>query len=272
MSIQASVDATAAQLRAQVGERAPKIAVILGSGWQGFAQRVRGARSIDYAQLPAFPEIGVQGHQGQLLIGNIGAHEVAVLCGRKHAYETGRADAMKGAVRSLAQWGCQVLVQTNAAGSLDASMRPGSVMLITDHMNLTQLSPLVGQAGSERFVDMQHAYDPALRVQALQIAQQSGAAMHQGTYAWLLGPQFETPAEIRMLQKLGAHAVGMSSVPETILARHAGMRVLALSLLTNMGCGLEEETLSHAHTLDVAQRASEHAVPLLEKIVAELTL
>ncbi|MFM2400437.1 MAG: hypothetical protein RL341_2594 [Pseudomonadota bacterium] len=270
MSLQASIDTTVAHLRATVGAQAPRIAVILGSGWQGFAQQVDSPVSIPYVQLPAFPEIGVEGHAGALLVGQLGENGVAVLCGRKHAYETGRADAMKGAIRALAQWGCQVLVQTNAAGSLDAAMRPGSVMLITDHLNMTQLSPLVGEEGSQRFVDMADAYDTVLSAQAVQIAKASGVNLHQGVYAWVLGPQFETPAEIRMLQRVGAHAVGMSSVPETILARHAGMRVLALSLLTNMGSGLADEKLSHAHTLARASEASARAVPLLKTIVAGL--
>ncbi|MGL4575207.1 MAG: purine-nucleoside phosphorylase [Burkholderiaceae bacterium] len=271
MSLHASIDTTVAQLSAAAGAQAPRIAVILGSGWQDFAQQVESPVSIPYAQLPAFPEIGVEGHAGKLLVGKLGGNSVAVLCGRKHAYETGRADAMKGAIRSLAQWGCQVLVQTNAAGSLDTAMRPGSVMLITDHLNMTQLSPLVGEEGSQRFVDMADAYGAALRAQALQIAKEAGAHLHQGVYAWVLGPQFETPAEIRMLQRAGAQAVGMSSVPETILARHAGMRVLALSLMTNMGSGLDDEKLSHAHTLARASEASARAVPLLKTIVAGLT-
>lgn len=262
------VDRSAAQILAT--GRKPKIAVLLGSGWGPLADRVEGAVAIPYAQLPAFPALGVEGHAGRVVLGRIGAHEVAVLAGRKHAYETGDASAMKGAIRTLAACGIQVLVQTNAAGSLDATMRPGELMLIADHLNLVQTSPLFGEPGAQRFVDLRDAYDPALRAQAHAAAQRAGATLHEGVYAWIIGPQFETPAEIRMLQRLGAQAVGMSTVPETILARRCGLRVLAISMFTNMGCGLEAEVLSHAHTLATARAAGERAVPLLETIVAAL--
>jgi purine-nucleoside phosphorylase len=233
---------------------------------------VQDAVTIPYSQLPAFPALGVEGHEGKLLLGRIGAHEVAVLCGRKHAYETGDPAVMKGAIRTLAACGIQVLVQTNAAGSLDLRMRPGELMLLADHLNLVQRSPLIGESGAKRFVDMGQAYDPALRDAARAVAAGRGQTLHEGVYAWILGPQFETPAEIRMLQALGAQAVGMSTVPETILARHAGLRVLALSMFTNMGCGLEAQALSHAHTLTMAQAASDAAVPLLEAVIAGIAL
>jgi len=194
-----------------------------------------------------------------------------VLAGRKHSYETGAADGMKGVIRTLAALGVQVLVQTNAAGSLDATMPPGSVMLIEDHLNVVQMSPLVGEKGDSRFVDMGAAYCPTLRAQAQAAAvAATGQAMPRGVYAWVLGPQFETPAEIRMLQAFGAQAVGMSTVPETILARHAGLRVLALSMMTNMAAGLSSETLSHGHTMATAQAASARAVQLLVAVVQGL--
>ena len=250
--------------------RKPRIAVLLGSGWQPFVDCVTSAVTLPYAQLPAFPVLGVEGHAGSLRLGRIGAHEVAVLAGRKHAYETDDAAVMKGAIATLAACGVGVLVQTNAAGSLMPAIRPGELMLINDHLNLAQRSPLIGEAGSQRFVDLRDAYDPALRTRALATAERVGAVLHEGIYAWILGPQFETPAEIRMLQQLGAQAVGMSTVPETILARRYGLRVLALSMITNMGCGIEDESLSHAHTLAAAGSARASAVPLLEAIVAAL--
>src|SRR6185295_8483219 len=160
--------------------------------------------------------------------------------------------------------GIRALVQTNAAGSLSDTLRPGALMLIEDHLNLVQASPLVGEHGARRFVDLRGAYDADLRAQAHAAAAASGATLHEGVYAWVAGPQFETPAEIRMLQRIGALAVGMSTVPETILARHAGLRVLAVSLITNMGCGLDDEPLSHAHTLAMAQSAGADAMQLLE--------
>jgi len=250
--------------------RAPRIAVLLGSGWQAFAQRVSAPIALPYGELPAFPRVGVEGHAGELVLGHVGGHQVAVLSGRKHAYETGDASVMKGAIATLAASGVGVLVQTNAAGSLEPAIRPGELMLINDHLNLAQRSPLVGETGSQRFVDLRDAYDPALRTRALATAERAGTALHEGIYAWILGPQFETPAEIRMLQQLGAQAVGMSTVPETILARRYGLRVLALSMITNMGCGIEDDSLSHAHTLAAARAAQASAVPLLEAIVAAL--
>jgi purine-nucleoside phosphorylase len=247
---------------------APKIAVVLGSGWGPVAERVQGAVDIPYRELPAFPRLSIGGHAGLVRLGRLGGREVAVLAGRKHAYETGEPDGMKGAIRTLAALGVQVLLQTNASGSLDPAMRPGEVMLVTDHINVVQRSPLLHETGDQRFVDMSAAYDPALGAVAKTAAARLGMTLHEGVYAWVMGPQFETPAEIRWLRGMGAHAVGMSTVPETILARHAGMRVLALSLFTNMAAGMADETLSHAHTLATAQAASERAVGLLEAVVA----
>ena len=261
-------------LQQRCGAQAPRVAVLLGSGWGPLAAQVQDAVTVPYAELPAFPALAVGGHAGALKVGSITYQgrsvRVAVLAGRKHAYETGQADGMRGVVRSLAAWGVRVLVQTNAAGSLDPAMPPGTLMLISDHINLVQRSPLVGLRGDDRFVDMSAAYDPALRAQAQALAQAAGKPLHHGVYAWVLGPQFETPAEIRMLKLLGAQAVGMSTVPETILARHAGMRVLALSMMTNMAAGLSDETLSHAHTMHTAQGASEQAVQVLTAVLAGL--
>ncbi|MBK6469545.1 MAG: purine-nucleoside phosphorylase [Betaproteobacteria bacterium] len=249
---------------------APAVAVLLGSGWAPFAAQVQGGAEVAYADLPAFPALGVGGHQGLVRAGHIGSTPVAVLAGRKHAYETGNADGMLGAIRTLAAWGVKLLLQTNAAGSLDAAMRPGELMLISDHLNIVQRSPLIGEPGDHRFQDMSSAYDPALRAQARAAAAAMGSSLYEGIYAWVLGPQFETPAEIRMLRAFGARAVGMSTVPETIIARHAGMKVLALSMMTNMAAGMENEVLSHAHTLATANAASERAVATLAAVVQAL--
>jgi purine-nucleoside phosphorylase len=272
MTTHATFDEAVAQSAARVHAtgRKPRIAVLLGSGWHDFSSTVRDPVTLRYAELPAFPELNIAGHAGTLVLGRCGTHEVAVLAGRAHAYEHGDAQAMKGAIATLAACGVQVLVQTNAAGSLEAAMRPGALMLLADHLNIVQRSPLHGETGSERFIDLRDAYDPALRMRAHAAAQRRGTTLHEGVYAWVLGPQFETPAEIRMLQRLGAQAVGMSTVPETILARRYGLRVLALSMITNMGCGLHDENLSHAHTLASAQAAGAHAVPLLRAIVEAL--
>jgi purine-nucleoside phosphorylase len=259
-------------LRQRLPQARPRIAIVLGSGWGDVAQRVQDATRISYRDLPGFPLPSVQGHASDLIHGRIGAHEVVVLTGRKHTYETGDADGMKLPLRTLRDWGCEVLVQTNAAGSLQANMPPGSLMALSDHINFSQRSPLIGESGSERFVSMVNAYDAGLREQALTVAAARGDTLHTGVYVWFVGPQFETPAEIRMFSRIGADAVGMSTVPETIIARHAGMRVLALSLLTNMAAGMSTEVLSHAHTLSQAAAASERAAGLLCDVVAQLQL
>ena len=177
---------------------------------------------------------------------------------------------MKGAIRTLAGLGVHTLVQTNAAGSLDPNMPPGSLMLLSDHLNLVQHSPLWGDTGNTRFVGMADAYDPALRRVAQRVALQMAQALHEGVYAWVMGPQFETPAEIRMLAVLGAQAVGMSTVPETVLARHAGLRVLAVSLITNLAAGLSDQPLSHEHTLAMARKGAASAMTFLQVLVPAL--
>jgi purine-nucleoside phosphorylase len=260
----------AAVLAARAPGRAPRIAVVLGSGWNTVAERVTDALDIAYAELPGFPAVGVAGHGGTLRIGRLGGAEVALMIGRAHTYEHGRADAMAGAVRGLAAWGVTTLVVTNAAGSLDAAMPPGALMLIADHLNLPQRSPLVGEAGSGRFVDLRDAYAPALRAKAQAVGRAMGVTLHEGVYAWQLGPQFETPAEIRMLKLLGANAVGMSTVPEVILARHAKLSVLGLSMITNLAAGLDALPLSHEQTLAVATGSAATAADLLEALIPSL--
>lgn len=257
-------------LKTRLPHARPKIAIVLGSGWGRLADQVQDAVRIPYEELPGFPVTTVKGHASNLIWGRIGAHEVAVLSGRKHTYETGDADGMKLPILALRTWGCEVLVQTNAAGSLRHGMPPGSVMALSDHINFSQRSPLIGESGSERFVSMVDAYDPGLRAQAQVSAEALGMSVHEGAYVWYVGPQFETPAEIRMFKMIGGDAVGMSTVPETIIARHAGMKVLAFSLITNMAAGLSDEALSHSHTLAQAKAVEQSASSLLVRIIADL--
>jgi purine-nucleoside phosphorylase len=267
MSLAQDIERSTATIRVRAVQRSPRVGIVLGSGWQGVLSRLDEAVSIPYADLPAMPVVGVAGHAGTLVLGRLGGAEVAVLAGRKHAYEDGRADAMKGALRTLAAFGVGTLLLTNAAGSLNAAMGTGSLMLLSDHLNMTQRTPLHDEPGSDRFVDLRDAYDPALRARAHEVARGMGQVLHEGVYAWMLGPQFETPAEIRMLRALGADAVGMSTVPETILARHAGLKVLALSMITNLAAGMDSEPLSHAQTLAAAQAAGDRAARFLEAVV-----
>ncbi len=261
------IDASVAKLKAQFGA-APAVAVVLGSGWAGAVDQVQGAQHLSYAELPAFPQPKVEGHVNEVVVGTMGEQRVVMLRGRAHTYESDDCTGMAGALRSLKAWGVKVLVQTNASGSLRPHMQPGSLMLISDHINAPQRSPIVGEPGSERFVDMSAAYDAELRQHAKAVAKAENLIVGEGVYCWALGPQFETPAEIRMFAAWGADAVGMSTVPETILARHAGLRVMGLALMTNMAAGLSDEALTHALTLQQAQASGARAAAYLAQVIA----
>jgi purine nucleotide phosphorylase len=243
--------------RAAPGFR-PKVALILGSGLGGFVEEVAAIATIPYADLQGFPQPTVGGHAGRLVLGHVGSTPVAVLQGRAHYYEHGRADEMKGAIDAMAGLGCEILLQTNAAGSLRLDMPPGSVMAISDHINFTGVNPLFGVGtGDNRFVDMVDAYDPGLRTKLMEAARAANVVCHEGVYIFFSGPSFETPAEIRAARVLGADAVGMSTAPETILARHSGLKVAALSLMTNYAAGLVPGALAHEQTLSVATAAAD---------------
>ena len=243
----------------------PKVAVILGSGLGSFAEDVEPVAAIPYAELPGFPQTTVGSHAGRLVLGHVGPTPVAVLQGRAHYYERGKIDEMGGAIRAMAELGCEALLQTNAAGSLRLDMPPGSVMAISDHINFAGVNPLFGIAPgvNSRFVDMVDAYDPALLEKLLAAAHKANVRCHDGIYIFFSGPSFETPAEIRAARTLGADAVGMSTAPETSLARHAGLKVVALSLMTNYAAGLVPGALGHEQTLAVASAASNDVRRLL---------
>jgi purine nucleotide phosphorylase len=242
----------------------PKVAVILGSGLGSFADEVVPVAAIPYGELPGFPQTTVGSHAGRLVLGHVGPTPVAVLQGRAHYYERGKADEMRGAIRAVADLGCETLLQTNAAGSLRLDMPPGSVMAINDHINFAGINPLFGIGpGDSRFVDMVDAYDPVLLKKLMAAARTANVRCHDGVYIFFSGPSFETPAEIRAARVLGADAVGMSTAPETILARHAGLKVVALSLMTNYAAGLVPGALGHEQTLAVAGKASSDVRRLL---------
>jgi len=254
---------TSSLLRQHLGELKPKIAMILGSGLGPIAEDVSEPVFIPYAMLPGFPSGNVAGHAGRLVAGKLHGTDVLIFQGRAHYYEHGKADIMKPALQAIKNIGVETLILTNASGSLRQEMAPGSVMLITDHMNLTGASPLFGESGNDRFVDMIDAYDAALRTHFLKVAKSKNITLYEGIYCWLSGPQFETPAEIRMVQKLGGDAVGMSTVPEVIMARHLKMKVAALSIITNLGAGMTAEGLSHQQTMQQAGLALEKVRQLL---------
>ena len=249
------VAAAVAKIRAAAPDFNPGVGVVLGSGLGDFVNAVTPVATLPYGVLPGFPVPGVGSHAGQLMLGQVGGSNIALLQGRAHYYERGRADEMTVAIRTLKALGCDRLVLTNAAGSLRAEMPPGAIMLITDHINFTGVSPLFGETGNQRFVDLVDAYDPALLRNLERTAERAGIVLHRGVYIWFCGPNFETPAEIRAARVLGADAVGMSTVPEVILARHAGLRVAALSMITNAAAGMSTVPLNHEQTMAVAGRA-----------------
>lgn len=239
-------------IRARAGSEPVALGIVLGSGLGGLAAEVEEAVTVPYADLPGFPGAGVTGHAGALVVGWLAGARVALLAGRSHYYEHGDARAMRAPVEALARLDIEALLLSNAAGSTRPQMPPGSLMAIADHINWSGLNPLIGESGDGRFIDMTDAYDPALRAHLKTL----DPALFEGTYAWFSGPSFETPAEIRAIARLGADAVGMSTVPETILARYFGLRVAGVSVITNLAAGLEGAVLSHAQTMAVADRAA----------------
>ena len=255
--------AALASLRARgVGE--VDLALVLGTGLGGLAEAVEEAVVIPYAELPGFPQPGVGGHAGRLVVGRLAGRRVALMQGRAHYYERGDAAAMGEPIKCLAGLGARAIVLTNASGSLRADWRPGTLAILADHLNLAGANPLFGDPSDARFVTMTDAYDPALRAALRRAGESLGGAPPEAVYAWFSGPSFETPAEIRMARALGADLVGMSSVPETLLARRFGLRVAGVSLVTNLGAGLEAAAPTHRET----QAAAAAAAPRLQRLLA----
>lgn len=264
-------DLSAAQaILARIGDFRPRYGLILGSGLGGVADAIETVAEFPYESLPGFPKLGVSGHAGALKLGRLGGQNVACLQGRKHLYEGIPAASLKTPVRTLKQIGCETLIVTNAAGSLNPEMAPGSVMMIADHINLAGTNPLIGPNDADvgpRFVDMNDAYDPALRARLRAVAEATGETVYEGVYLSVIGPCFETPAEIRAYKTLGADAVGMSTVHEVIVARHCGLSVLGFSCITNLAAGLQS-SLSHDETLSEGRRAGAVLGPLLTGFLA----
>ncbi len=242
-------------LRARFGE-APRSAVVLGSGLSFLRDTAQDSRSASYGAL-GLPETAVAGHAGQLVVGTLGSERCALLAGRIHSYEGRPMSDVVAAVRALAAWGVERFVLTNAAGSANPDFRPGDIMLVDDHLNFQGRSPLVGPPPEEGafFPDMSNAYDPALRLRAVNEAMELKIPLRRGVYAAMLGPAYETPAEIRMLRRVGADAVGMSTVPEVLALARLGKPVVAFSLISNLGAGLSPTPLHHAEVQDAALAA-----------------
>jgi xanthosine phosphorylase len=265
--------AAAAAVIAERGSEPPRLGIVLGSGLGGLADALDGATEIPYGDLPGFPAPSVAGHGGRLVLGRLGGLPVAALQGRRHIYEGGPPTGMATPVRALARAGAKALLLTNAAGSLREENGPGSLMAIADHINLLGVNPLTGPNDDligPRFPSLRDAYDPELRGRLQAAAQRLGIRLPEGVYLATAGPSFETPAEIRAFRTLGADAVGMSTVPEAILARHAGIRVAAVSAITNLAEGMGGEALSHEQTLHYAAVAAGDLTKLVTAFCEDL--
>jgi purine-nucleoside phosphorylase len=256
-------------VRARLGALSPRIALVAGSGLGSLVGEVGGAVRIPYADIPGFPVSAVSGHAGELVAGTLAGVPVIALSGRVHYYEAGDAAAMRPALEMLRALGVDILALTNAAGSVNPGIAPGEVMLIEDHINFSGLNPLIGERSEARFTGMTTAYDPDLRAAMVRGAQGAGVPMHEGVYMWFSGPSFETPAEVRMARRLGADAVGMSTVPETILARFLGLRVVAASVVTNFGAGMTGDELSHDETKEIAPQGGAKLARILKAALPE---
>lgn len=251
----------------------PKVGLILGSGLGVLADHIEQPVSIDYRDIPFFPQSTVEGHAGELLIGTVQGTPVVLMKGRFHMYEGYGPEMTAFPVRVMKELGVTTLLVTNAAGGVNTSYEPGDLMLISDHLNLTGRNPLVGPNDNElgaRFPDMSQAYSRRLREIARKVAVDKGVPLQEGVYAGLLGPTYETPAEIRMLRTLGADAVGMSTVSETIVARHAGIEVLGISCISNMASGILDQPLSHEEVMETTERVREKFLGLVLSIIPQI--
>jgi len=264
----AQVDEASRFIAGRVGE-VPKIGIVLGSGLGRLATKLDRARRIPYDEIPHFPRTTVQGHQGELVAGTLGSVPVLVQSGRFHLYEGHSATVVGLPVRVMAALGVRTLILTNAAGGVRRTFTRGALMMIADHVNLTLRNPLIGPLlqGEERFPDMSEPYDGELRTLARQVARERQIALEEGVYLQLLGPTYETPSEVRMAERFGADAVGMSTAVEVIVARARGIRCLAFSTITNPAAGITAERLSHAEVMEVAARVSGDLEKLVEGVV-----
>lgn len=268
----ARLDAATSRIREGSPTR-PRVGVVLGSGLGTFAERLENAVSIPYAEIPGFAESAVVGHAGRLVLGDVAGVPVVVMQGRVHGYEGHSAGEVVFPVRTLCRLGIEALVVTNAAGCIEPSWSAGDLMLITDHINMSGMNPLIGPNEEQfgpRFPDMSNAYLPAFREAARAAARKTGTPLREGVYVCVSGPSYETPAEVRMLRVLGGHAVGMSTVKEVIAATHMGVPCCGISCLTNMAAGILDQPLSHEEVTETAALVRERFVELLTDLVPRL--
>lgn len=264
----------AAYIRQRVGAswQTPVAGIVLGSGLGGLAERLETAVRIPFSHVPGFPTATVAGHAGQLMVGTLAGRPVVLLAGRFHMYEGHAAGLAAFPVRVLQALGAPVYIASNAAGGVRRTFAAGDLMLIADHLNLMFRNPLIGptETGDARFPDMSDPYDPALRALMREAAAEVNVPLHEGVYCGLLGPTYETPAEVRMLERMGADAVGMSTVPEVIMARAIGMRAVAVSCITNKAAGLSHETLSHHDVMEAGKAVASRFEGLITEFVRRL--
>jgi purine-nucleoside phosphorylase len=267
-------DKAVAAIRARVaGACAPRVGIVLGSGLSAFGNAIDNPIRIPYGDIPFFPRPTAEGHRGELVLGEVSGVPVAVMSGRVHFYEGYAEHQVVYPVRVLGRLGVETIVLTNAAGAVNKSYRPGDFMVLHDHLNLTGRNPLLGPNDPDlgpRFPDMSQPYDASLRARALEAFRGVEAVVHEGIYVGLLGPSYETPAEIRMFRQMGADAVGMSTVLETIAARHMGIAVIGISCLTNAASDIGQETLTHASVLEEGRKAEGKFVAALKATVGSL--
>lgn len=269
MTIQERIDSAAEAVRARTGAT-PELGLILGSGLGDFCDQLENQTVIPFSDLPGFPLPTVEGHEGALVLGTCRGRAVAALRGRVHYYEGYAQQEITIPVRVMAKLGVRTLVLTNAAGGVNLNFQPGNLMLISDHINLSGANPLIGpnlDAFGPRFPDMSDVYTKALRERLRPLAAQAGIPLREGVYVMYSGPSYETPAEIRCFRAMGGDAVGMSTVPEAIVARHAGLQVMGVSCITNMAAGILPQPLSHAEVVETAARVKQDFTRLLELMV-----
>jgi len=262
-----------AAVRAWLGPRRPVAAIVLGSGLGQVAASLTRPTRLGYRELPGFPEPGVEGHVGELLAGDLGGREVLCQRGRVHGYEGHAPASIALPTRIFAALGIRVLIVTNAAGGIRQTLRPGGLMLIADHLNVSFRNALIGGvlSGETRFPDMCDPWDAELRAAARQEALEAGLTLDEGVYAGVIGPSYETPAEIRMLERLGADAVGMSTVPEVLVGRARGIRCLGFSVITNRAAGLSAGRLTHEEVIAAAGQAGQALARVLTGVVSRLS-
>ncbi|OAT24988.1 purine-nucleoside phosphorylase [Proteus myxofaciens] len=251
----------------------PTIGIVLGSGLGPFADTLEDAVHIPYNSIPHFAASGAVGHANELVIGKIAGKTVVAMKGRFHYYEGFTLDQVTFPIRVMKALGIEKLIITNACGAVNTDFAPGDLMLITDHINLTANNPLIGPNNPElgvRFLDVSEVYNKAMRQVVIDIAKEQDITLRQGVYAWWTGPTYETPAEIRMIRTLGADAVGMSTVPEALIARHSGIDTIGISCLTNMACGILEQPLSHDEVIETAERVKSTFLNLITSVIARL--